>query len=231
MLDAVLILMLFPAAYYLRMDLQMGPQEMDAIRRSAPVLLFSILASGLLLGTYAVPWAHASSLDYLRQAAASATGIFLALAAVTLATRFDEGYSRSAFLIFGVLFVAAQGIGRLFQELGMKVALRVVKPSSRIPVLVYGAGKRGRMLAEACGTVPELSAYRVVAFFDDNEELRGKRLDGLPILTPKTQKAVPEIREIWVSTPTIRRKSIAGGKSPWAGLPVKKLVLELQTLR
>jgi len=231
LLDAVLILMLFPAAYYLRMDLQMGPQEMDAIRRSIPVLLFSILGSGLLLGTYAVPWSQASSLDYLRQAAASATGIFLALAAVTLATRFDEGYSRSAFIIFGVLFVAAQGSGRLFQELGMKVALRAVKPSSRIPVLVYGAGKRGRMLAEACGTVPELSAYRVVAFLDDNEELRGKRLDGLPILTPKTREAVPEIREIWVSTPTIRRKSLAKGQSAWAGLPVKKLVLELQTLR
>ena len=231
LLDAVLILMLFPAAYYLRMDLQMGPQEMDAIRRSIPVLLFSILGSGLLLGTYAVPWAQASSLDYLRQAAASAIGIFLALAAVTLATRFDEGYSRSAFLIFGVLFVAAQGTGRLFQELGMKVALRAVKPSSRIPVLVYGAGKRGRILAEACGTVPELSNYRVVAFFDDNEELSGKRLDGLPILTPKTRTTAPEIREIWVSTPTIRRKSLAGGRNSWRGLPVKKLVLELKTLR
>lgn len=231
LLDAVLILMLFPAAYYLRMDLQLGYQEMEAIRRSVPVLLFSILASGLLLGTYAVPWSQASSLDYLRQAAASATGIFLALAAVTLATRFEEGYSRSAFLIFGVLFVAAQGTARLFHELGMKVALRAVKPSSRIPVLVYGAGKRGRMLAEACGTVPELSTYRVVAFFDDNEELRGKRLDGLPIFTPKNRTAIPEIREIWVSTPIIRRKFLARGQSAWAGLPIKNLILELQTLR
>jgi len=230
LLDAVLILMLFPAAYYLRMDSQMGSQELDAIRRSIPVLLFSILGSGLLLGTYAVPWAQASSLDYLRQAAASATGIFLALAAVTLATRFDEGYSRSAFLIFGVLFVATQGTGRLFQELGMKVAFRAVKPSSRIPVLIYGAGKRGRLLAEACISVPELSRYRVVAFFDDNEELRGKRLDGLPIHTPHSRLFSPEVQEIWISSSSIRKKAIAVARRSWAGLPVKRLVLELQNI-
>lgn len=230
LLDAGMILMLFPAAYYLRLDFQVGLQELDAMRRSLPVLLFSILGSGLLLGSYAVPWSQASSLDYLRQAAVSGMGILLALAAVTLATRFEEGYSRSAFLIFGILFIVGQGTARVFQELGMKVALRAGRPSSRIPVLIYGAGKRGRLLAEACGIVPELSRYRVVAFFDDNEELRGKRLDGLPIYTPHSRLSVPEIREIWISSSSIRKKARVDGRRAWAGLPVRKLVLELQKL-
>lgn len=225
MLDAVLILVLFPAAYYLRMDLQMGPQELDAIRRSVPALLFAVLGAGLLLGTYAVPWSQASNLDYLRQAGASFTGIFLALAGMTLATRFEEGYSRSAFIIFGVLFVTAQGVGRLFQELGIKVAHRAVKPSSRIPVLVYGAGRRGRILAEACGVVPELSAYRVVAFFDDNGALTGKRLDGLPIFTPQSRRSLPEVQEIWISSPVINPLSL---KRRLPSLPIKKLKLELK---
>jgi len=228
LVDAVLILMLFPAGYYLRLDFQMGPQELEALRRSLPALLFAILGSGLLLGTYTVAWSQASSLDYLRQAVASATGVLLALAVLTLATRFEQGYSRSAFLIFGVLFLAGQAVARLSQELGRKVVLRAVKPSSRIPVLVYGAGKRGRLLAEACGVVPELSRYRVVAFFDDNEDLRGKRLDGVPILTPKSKSSLPVVEEIWVSNPSIKNHPPVLGKKNWDDLPVKRLILELR---
>jgi FlaA1/EpsC-like NDP-sugar epimerase len=116
-------------------------------------------------------------------------------------------------------------MGRLFQELGMKVAHRAVKPSSRIPVLVYGAGRRGRILAEACGVIPELSAYRVVAFFDDNGMLTGKRLDGLPIFTPQSRLKLPDVHEIWISSPTISPFSL---KRRLPTLPIKKLKLELK---
>lgn len=229
LVDAVLILMLFPAGYYLRLDFQMGPQELEALRRSLPALLFAILGSGLLLGTYTVAWTQASSLDYLRQAVASATGILLALAVLTLATRFEEGYSRSAFLIFAVLFIAGQGAARQFQEMGSRLVFRAAKCPARKSVMIHGAGKRGRLLAEACGTVPELAGYRVVAFFDDNEDYRGKRMDGIPIYTPSSSAGVPPVKELWISSSSGSaqsaplRKIIRGNK-----VLVKKLVLELR---
>jgi len=228
--DAGLLMFLFPAAYAIRFDFQMGPQELEAVRRSLPLLLFFLLGSGLLMGSYAVSWARASSLDYLRQAAVSLIGTLLALAAITLATRFEEGYSRSAFLIFGLLFIAGQATARGFQELGMRLASQAAKKKpDRKAVMIYGAGKRGRLLAEACEVVPELAGYRVVAFFDDNEELTGKRINGIPIYTPANGFSHPPAHEFWVSTPAVPKKSsFLRNVATKNKVSIKKLILELR---
>jgi hypothetical protein len=227
--DAVLLLLIFPAAYSLRFDFHLGSQEIEAIRRSLPILSFCVLGAGILLGTYAVPWSQASSLDYLRQAGASVLGTLVALATITLATRFEDGYSRSAYLMFGILFVSGQATARCFQDFGIRLVTHAAKSSGQKPVLIYGAGKRGRLLAEACGAVPELAGFRAVAFFDDNENLLGKRLDGLPVITPESINDLPAFSEIWISTPEVNEMSIRNNQSKsLSDCTVKRLVLELQ---
>jgi len=228
-LDAILVLTLFPVAYYLRFDFRLGPAETEAVRKSLPVLFFCCVGLGLAAGSYATRWEHAGRMDYLRQAAVSTAGVFVALALLTLATRFEQGYSRSAYLIFLVLFVAAQGGMRRFRDLGSILTARAAKTGFQRPVVIYGAGKRGRLLAEACGTVPELSEYRVVAFFDDDRNLEGKRLDGTPIFTTRSKKNHPSANEVWLASPAIDPAQ-AKQKLPviWANLPKRRLLLELQ---
>jgi len=228
--DGILVMTLLPAAYYLRFDFRLGPDEAEAIRRSMPILFFCCLGLGLTAGSYAIRWDHAGRVDYVRQAVTSAAGVFLALAVLTLATRFEQGYSRSAYLIFAVLFISAQGAGRRFRDLGAVLTARAAKTLHHRPVVIYGAGKRGKLLAEACGIVPELSGYRIVAFFDDNLALAGKKLDGLSIYSGQVQGRLPRAEEVWLATPTIS-PSHARGRLPsaWAKLSLRRLVLELET--
>lgn len=228
--DGILVMTLLPVAYYLRFDFRLGPDEAEAIRRSMPILFFCCLGLGLTAGSYAIRWDHAGRMDYVRQAVTSAAGVFLALAVLTLATRFEQGYSRSAYLIFAVLFISAQGAGRRFRDLGAVLTARAAKTRHQRPVVIYGAGKRGKLLAEACGTVPELSGYRIVAFFDDNPALAGKKLDGLSIYSGQVQGRLPRAEEVWLATPTIS-PSHARGRLPstWAKLSLRRLVLELET--
>lgn len=57
----------------------------------------------------------------------------------------------------------------------------VRKPPSgkRKPVAIVGAGGHGRVVLDI---LMEGSDYRVVGFLDSNAELRGRRMDGVPIL-------------------------------------------------
>ena len=230
-LDGILVLTLFPAAYYLRFDFRLGPAEAEAVRRSLPVLLFCCVGLGLAAGSYATRWDHAGRMDYFRQAAVSTAGVMAALALLTLATRFEQGYSRSAYLIFAILFVAIQGATRRFRDLGMILTSRAAKTGSQRAVVIYGAGKRGRLLAEACGTVPELSGYRVVAFFDDDRNLEGKRLDGTPIFSARSKKNHPAAEEVWLASPAIdparAKKALP---QEWSRLPCRRLLLELENI-
>jgi len=99
-------------------------------------------------------------------------------------------------------------------------------------VVIYGAGKRGKLLAEACGTVPELAGCRIVAFFDDNPALAGKKLDGLTIYSPESDDRLPEAEEVWLSSPTISQNHAKNClPKVWALLPFRRLVLELETIR
>jgi len=229
--DGILVLTLFPFAYYLRFDFQLGSAEAEAVRRSMPILLFSCLGLGLISGSYAIRWDHAGRMDYLRQAAVSGTAVLLALAAVTLATRFEQGYSRSAYVIFALLFISAQGIGRRFRDFGHILTVRAAKTGDQRRIVIYGAGRRGRLLAEACGTVPELATCRVVAFFDDDPALIGKKLDGLKIFSPSSKNKPPQAEEVWLASPAID-PSRATKQLPkiWACLPQRRLLLELEKI-
>lgn len=229
--DGILVLTLLPVAYYLRFDFRLGPEEAEAVRRSLPVLFFCCLGLGLAAGSYAIRWDHAGRMDYVRQAGTSAAGVFLALAVLTLATRFEQGYSRSAYLIFAVLFISAQGAGRRFRDLGTILTARAAKTQHHCTVVIYGAGKRGRILAEACGTVPELSGYRIVAFFDDDPALAGKRLDGLTIYSAEARGKLPKAEEVWLAATSIT-PSHAKSHLPvaWSTLPFRRLVLELENI-
>jgi UDP-GlcNAc:undecaprenyl-phosphate GlcNAc-1-phosphate transferase len=229
--DGALVLTLLPMAYYLRFDFQLGPEELEATRRSIPILLFCCLGVGLASGSYAIRWKYASKMDYLHQAVSSGVAVLIALAILTFATRFDQGYSRSAYLIFAFLFISVQGLGRRFEELGTAFVGRAAKIPNCRSIVIYGAGKRGRLLAEGCGALPELAGYRAVAFFDDNQLLTGKKIDGLYIFSTGSNFRLPHADEVWIAGPAIdpARAKKALPKE-WACLPFRRLILELEKI-
>lgn len=235
LLDFTLIVGLFQAAYWIRFGFRLGPENQSAIAQALPVLLLSGIGSGLLFGCYSSRWKFSGNLDFFRQAGAVFASIMVTVAFVTIATRFETGHARGAFLIYGIVFLAVKlGLLKFFEVSEFLVGWAKDGGKDRKPVLIYGAGKRGKLLAEACFQVPELMGYVPVAFFDDNEGLRGKILCGLRIQTPEStkNKLLPAVEELWIST-----NSVSGFTDRlhlpevWRKAKVRWLKLELEEIR
>ena len=87
----------------------------------------------------------------------------------------DLNLSYSVCLIYAILlFVVATGIRLYIRHLGRNVH----KEQQQQNIAIYGAGKVGVQLLEALG---KNSSYHVSFFIDDNTELDGKRVSGVPI--------------------------------------------------
>ena len=73
-------------------------------------------------------------------------------------------------------------------------------------VLIYGAGKSGRQLADALSNSFEM---QVVGFLDDDERLQGHVLNALPIYNPKDLPRLSEsskISDVLLAMPNLNRK-------------------------
>jgi FlaA1/EpsC-like NDP-sugar epimerase len=115
------------------------------------------------------------------------------------------GHSMAAFLIFTVLLLLSIISSRvsfrlLDMVLGSKDAQRARDPLK--PVLVYGAGRAGKLLYEEVLFNPDLRDFAIVGFVDDDSRIAGRKLCGMPIKTP-AEWARPAWRvppDVWVSS-------------------------------
>jgi FlaA1/EpsC-like NDP-sugar epimerase len=83
---------------------------------------------------------------------------------------------------------------------------RILRRGGRAKVLIYGAGKTGRQLALAMTNSAEM---QVVGFLDDDEQLHGQVLNGLPIYGAKQliELAVSlNIRTVLLAMPRMSRQ-------------------------
>jgi putative colanic acid biosynthesis UDP-glucose lipid carrier transferase len=71
-------------------------------------------------------------------------------------------------------------------------------------VLLYGAGRLGQSIATQTERSPE-TGFQIVGFVDDNPELKGKSINGIPVVGSLADlRETPldyEIEEIWVALP------------------------------
>jgi FlaA1/EpsC-like NDP-sugar epimerase len=78
--------------------------------------------------------------------------------------------------------------------------------AARVPVVIYGAGSAGRQLLAALRRV---TGYRPVAFLDDDSNLSGSVIGGLPVCSGKQAPKVlarHRVREVFVAMPTATRQ-------------------------
>jgi len=73
------------------------------------------------------------------------------------------------------------------------------------PVAIYGAGEAGRQLA---ALLSRGIAQRAVAFIDDDRSLRGRSIEGLPVIDPKSGRFQERlrsrgVREILIAVPSL----------------------------
>ena len=176
-LDAVLIVIAYYAAYVLRFEDAFAVNKPMLVRTLVPVLVFQL--SGLALsGAYRGMWRYTGLGDLLRLARGITLGSVAAVLYLLFATRF-AGLSRAVFVLNWILLAMLVGASRLsFRLLGE--TLRTPRAGAR-SVLVYGAGDGGELVLRELRNNSAL-AREVVGFIDDDRGKEGTRIHGVAVL-------------------------------------------------
>jgi len=178
LLDVVLILLAYWAAYAVKFGALSGSGAWKLFLRTLPVLVFVKMAAFLVMGVYRGIWRYTGLDDLIVFAKAVVLSTVLSVIAVLFAFRF-EGFSRTVFLIDGVLmfmFLAGSRMAfRLFRQV-----IPIARSAGGRRVLIYGAGDGGELLLRELLNNRALK-YSPVGFVDDDPAKSGKLLHGLKV--------------------------------------------------
>ena len=207
-LDTVLIVICFYGAYLLRFDGRLPQNMARAVVNALPLVVPGVLLSCLFAGIYLSRWRLFSIADVPRYALGVTGGTILSLALVTLATRFEPGQSRGAYIIFGLLlFIALLGSRFSFRFLDSFFFQRRSTGMSEKaePILIYGAGRGGKLLYEEVMFNAQMKQYVIIGFIDDDANWQGRNLCGLSVKAGEEwlRQSWNCVPEIWISSKSI----------------------------
>ena len=190
-------------AYYLRLG------EFITLTEKALIPLFSAIVIALpifmIFGLYRTIFRYSGWPALMSVTRAIAVyGLFYASIFTAIGI---TGVPRTIGIIQPILLLLFVGIARSFARfwLGDQYSILFQKVKLR-KVLIYGAGKSGRQLADALSNSFEM---QVVGFLDDDERLQGHVLNALPIYNPKDLPRLSEsskISDVLLAMPNLNRK-------------------------
>ncbi len=238
LLDVVLVVTCFWLAYLLRFDFTLEPFLKNAMLRALPLVVACSIFGMRLAGVYGRSWRHATTLELPAYGMGAFWAAALSLAAAALLARFGEGYSRSAFIIFGFLLFISVSLTRLGFSI-LDSLVRKTKASdleSSMPVLIYGAGRAGKFLLEEIHSNKQLEEYFVVGFIDDDPTLNGAKVSGMLVLQPEQwleRKAelclAGGVLEVWISSELVpNEKALNFASKLGAEIIVKRQIWSIQ---
>ena len=194
-LDFFVIAFAYYLAFALRFEFYLSESLMKLYLTSLPIVVAATYLAFFLLGIYRGLWRYTGLEDLVHIAKGVAAAALLSMAGLIFCYRFI-GYSRIAFVVYGVLLFLGMAGSRLsFRLFGLAVA-RTRK--EKIPVLVYGAGDGGEVVVRECRTNSHLE-YQPIGFLDDDPSKEGRTLAGLQIFGGAEK--LPEI---------LQQKKVAG---------------------
>jgi len=201
LLDVVLILLAYWAAYAVKFGALSGSGAWKLFFRTLPVLVFFKMGAFLVMGVYRGIWRYTSLDDLIVFAKAVVLSSVLSVMAVLFAFRF-EGFSRTVFLIDGILmfmFLAGSRMAfRLFRQV-----IPISRSAEGSKVLIYGAGDAGELLLRELLNNRALK-YSPVGFVDDDPGKTGKLIHGLKVYSGNGDLAAVcqhhEVDEVLISS-------------------------------
>ncbi len=177
--DGALISASFLAAYLLRFNGVGTPNQRYLFLLTLPVLLLSRYIALLAFGMYAGVWRYASARDALRAGVAVAISEIAAAGFITITLGPVGDFSQSVFVI-DMLICTAAIVSARFAERAIVHFVDLAKRRDVRRVLIVGAGRTGRSLLRELRETP---GERVVGFVDDAPSLRGRRLNGVKVVS------------------------------------------------
>lgn len=193
--DAALLALSWYAAYFLRFNFNIPPDQFAVMARLLPFVLCIKIIIFFFFDLYRGMWRYTSLKDVLNIFKAATAGS-LALPAIMMLTHGFSGYSRSTFVIDWVLtffLISGHRVGiRLSVWLGLKdrtagirgfslFGLRKGGASPRKKLLIIGAGDCGEKIYREIQDNAALR-YEVIGFVDDDILKSGKQIHSVPVL-------------------------------------------------
>jgi len=185
---------LIPFALWAALSLRYGEFFTD-INRAALVfigLAFFTVPVFVKLGLYRAVMRYLGwrAIEQIGLGVLTSTGILLALMFLYP----QAGLPRSTFIIYGlVLFLLVAGSRFTARRLLGVIPAR----GKRERVAVYGAGAGGRQVAEMLHQGPD---YEPVAFLDDADDLQGREINGLRVLSPDISDLTQRLQRFGVES-------------------------------
>jgi FlaA1/EpsC-like NDP-sugar epimerase len=184
-LDNLAVFLVFIFAYLLRFNFELSGFEMAHALHQAILVLAIYMIASLLIRSYAGVIRYTTIEDIIK-VFLSATWSFAVLLLITLLSRWiyrDE----NLVIPLSILIIHYISITLLliFVRINIKLLYHMVTSTLREKknVLVFGAGAMGIIVKRVIQS-DEQCKYRIAAFLDDNKNLHGKHLDGIPVYNP-----------------------------------------------
>jgi hypothetical protein len=203
LLDVALITICYYTAYRIRFQGRELAAFLGVFSRSLPAIIGCQLAGLYLSGLYDRMWLTFGLPDLWAVIRAVGLGVILSVLTATYVYKF-EAFSRSVFIFNAALLAAAIVASRSSLRVFAHVAAST-NPGRR-RVAIYGAGKRGQLLAREFAANQAWERVPVVFIDDDTWKLH-RRLVGVPVrggfgeLNRILRDA--RVEEVLISTPRV----------------------------
>jgi len=180
LLDSSLIVF----SYYLAYTLVLAPLddsfESMTFFRTLPLVVGMKLTAFMAAGVYRGLWRYITPDALWVYFRGSLLGSMATVVVLTLVFRF-EGFSRAVFALDGFLLLFLLIVSRYGFRLIRKLFPHAVSVRELKPVLIYGAGDAGEILARELLNNPNWR-LRPIGFLDDDPQKTGRTLHGLRVL-------------------------------------------------
>jgi UDP-GlcNAc:undecaprenyl-phosphate GlcNAc-1-phosphate transferase len=178
LVDFALVSASFLAAYYIRLQGSGTTYDRHIFLVSLPVVLFARYAAFIPFGLYRGVWRYAGARDAAAVVAAVVTSELVAYGFLSATVVWGD-FPRSIFVIDALICTVLIGASRFWERAAFRALGSLLGHAERRRTLIVGAGRAGRSLLRELRETP---GEIVVGFVDDDARLRGRRLQGVPVL-------------------------------------------------
>jgi UDP-GlcNAc:undecaprenyl-phosphate GlcNAc-1-phosphate transferase len=176
--DFALITASFTIAYIIRAEGRGTIWQRNIFDLSLPVILVARYIFFFAFGLYRGVWRYAGA----RDAASIFSAVVLSEVAAFIfmsVTVMWNGFPRGTYLIDALLCSLLIGASRFWERAVAHTLRTLVGRGTQRRTLIVGAGRSGRSLLRELRETP---GERVVGFVDDDPALRGRRIQGVPVV-------------------------------------------------
>jgi UDP-GlcNAc:undecaprenyl-phosphate GlcNAc-1-phosphate transferase len=177
--DFALVTAAFTASYLLFVHGSGTDYEKHIFVVSLPVILAASYLVFIPAGLYSGVWRYAGAREAAAVVLAVAVANLLAYAAIWFSSRPFGDFPQRIYVVNALLAVVLVGASRFAERALFRAHSTFTDRRDRRRTLIVGAGRSGRSLLRE---LRETQGEHVIGFVDDDRRLRGRRMQGVPVL-------------------------------------------------